>query len=239
MITIYKNMDKLLNQKYHDTVWLAPGNSVDIETPTININTNQKNNGINDSDVEEARIYLSRLRLMNAPEEEQRHGEMYLTKLKQQAAKNAIGTNLNHQRLRESTIEIRQNVDRLNQYLFLDEYGQPQEAQNVNFDLGNPALNQMYSLIRNDINTIDQKFSKKFTELDQKFTDMEELFNGMEKFIVSEGNRSKNKLSSSGRDMDSPNSYLPVLNDYGEFLSDNGLWSLSLLFKLIAWMEYW
>ena len=84
-------MDDFLNQKNQDIVLLAPGNSVNLEVPTINIDTNQENNGINESNVEEANVYLSRLKLNNAPGEEQRQGEIYLTKLKQQAAENKSG----------------------------------------------------------------------------------------------------------------------------------------------------
>ena len=35
-------MDDLLNQKNQDIVLLAPGNSVNLEVPTINIDTNQE-----------------------------------------------------------------------------------------------------------------------------------------------------------------------------------------------------
>ncbi|CUM54984.1 unnamed protein product [Debaryomyces tyrocola] len=211
-------MDNLLNQKNHDIVLVAPGNSVNIEVPTVNIDTNQENNGINDSNVEEANIYLSQLKLNDAPGEEQRQGEIYLTKLKQQAAENKIGTTLHHQLLRDSTIQVRENVDHINQYLFLDENGQPQEAGNVTFDFGNPALNQMYALIRRDLNAQTNR-------IDQKFS-------GMERLIMSERNRSKNKLLASGGDVNSPNAYLPICNDRGQYPNDGGLEPLTSLDKI-------
>ena len=208
-------MDNLLTQKNQDIVLLAPGNSVNIEVPTINVDTKQENNGISDSNVEEATIYLSQLKLNNAPVEEQRRGEIYLTKLKQQAVENKIGTTLHHQMLRDSTIEVRENVDHINRYLFLDENGQPQEADNVAFDFGNPALNQMYSLIRRDMNALTNR-------MNQRFSDIERL-------ILSERNKSKNKLLASGGDADSPNAYLPICNDCGQNPNDCGLEPLTSL----------
>lgn len=222
-------MDDLLNQKNQDIVLLAPGNSVNLEVPTINIDTNQENNGINESNVEEANVYLSRLKLNNAPGEEQRQGEIYLTKLKQQAAENKIGTNLHHQRLRDSTIEVRENVDHINQYLFLDENGQPQDADNATFDFGNPALNQMYSLIRRDLNALTNRMDRKFSGVDRKFRGMDRKFSEMKRLIMSQENRSQNKLLASGGDTDSPNAYLPICNDRGQHPTDCGLEPLTSL----------
>ncbi|CUM49163.1 unnamed protein product [Debaryomyces tyrocola] len=222
-------MDNLLNQKNQDIVLVAPGNSVNIEVPTINVDTNQENNGINDSNVEEATIYLSQLKLNNAPGEEQRQGEIYLTKLKQQAAENKSGTTLHHQMLRDSTIEVRENVDHINRYLFLDENGQPQETENVAFDFGNPALNQMYSLIRRDMNALTNRMDRKFGNMDRKFGNMDRKFSGMERLIMSERNKSKNKLLASGGDADSPNAYLPICNDLGQYPNDGGLEPLTSL----------
>ncbi|KRZ99658.1 uncharacterized protein AC631_04565 [Debaryomyces fabryi] len=86
------------------------------------------------------------------------------------------------------------------------------------------------------INEIDKKFTGKFNEMDQKFTgkfdEMDQKFTGVEKLIVSERNRSKNKLLADGGDLYSPNAYLPIFNDCGESPGDRGLEPLTSLTQI-------
>ncbi|CUM67068.1 uncharacterized protein PRCAT00004757001 [Priceomyces carsonii] len=81
---VFKNkakMEDLSSQRDKDVMLIAPSNSVEVDIPICEIDPKQENFGIDSTSVEEARVYLSKLRIANAPLNEQKQGEIYLKKL--------------------------------------------------------------------------------------------------------------------------------------------------------------